>query len=197
MLLRSIDRIARFSLCGGLMTITRHAATRRKRPLCDGRHREKGTIVRFRISSFHEPATTERSMLTAVNATGAAATTLNTSVSSSLKGKTMNAGRRSLVLSLLLGMALGAPPGISIAQNYPDSVKQLVGATKKQVKTINLEQFKAAYDKKEVGVLVDVRNEDEFVTGYVPGAVNVPRGLIEFTIWETSGSRRRPTSARN
>ena len=47
--------------------------------------------------------------------------------------------------------------------------------------------FKAAYDRKDVGLLIDVRNENEFEDGFVPGAENVPRGLIEFRIWKMVG----------
>jgi rhodanese-related sulfurtransferase len=91
-----------------------------------------------------------------------------------------------VVLSFLLGVAL-AVPGVVSAQNYPDSIKQMVGAAKKQVKVVNMEQFKAAFDKKELGLIVDVRNPDEYATGFVPGAVNVSRGLLEFTIWDQVG----------
>ncbi len=77
--------------------------------------------------------------------------------------------------------------GISMAQNYPPSVPQMVAAVKKQIKTVNMADFKAAYDRKDVGLLVDVRQENEFVDGFIPGAINVPRGLIEFTIWQYVG----------
>ena len=36
-------------------------------------------------------------------------------------------------------------------------------------------------------LIVDVREPGEFADGYVPGAINVARGLIEFTIWEHIG----------
>jgi rhodanese-related sulfurtransferase len=78
-------------------------------------------------------------------------------------------------------------PAQAMAQNYPDSVKQLIAATKKQIKTINMEQFKALVDRKEAGLIIDVRQEIEFDDGHVPGAVNVPRGLIEFRIWKLVG----------
>jgi rhodanese-related sulfurtransferase len=78
-------------------------------------------------------------------------------------------------------------PGHALAQNYPDSVKQMVSATKKQIKVISMEQFKALVDKKEAGLIIDVRQEDEYADGFVPGAVNVPRGLIEFRIWKLVG----------
>ncbi|HSD54959.1 MAG TPA: rhodanese-like domain-containing protein [Burkholderiales bacterium] len=92
----------------------------------------------------------------------------------------------SLVAAMVLGFTL-ALPGYVTAQNYPPSVKELVANTRKQVKWIDMAAFKAAYDKKEAGVIVDVREPDEYADGYVPGAVNVPRGLIEFTIWEHIG----------
>ncbi len=47
--------------------------------------------------------------------------------------------------------------------------------------------FKMAVDRKDVGVLVDVREPDEFADGHIAGAINVPRGLIEFTIWTHVG----------
>jgi rhodanese-related sulfurtransferase len=93
---------------------------------------------------------------------------------------------RSMFTALLVAASL-ALPGYALAQNYPDSVKQLISATKKQVKTMSMQEFKAAYDRKEVGLLIDVRQEIEFDDGFVPGAVNVPRGLIEFRIWKLVG----------
>ena len=83
--------------------------------------------------------------------------------------------------------AAAAFPADAFAQNYPDSVKQLVGNTKKEIPTIKLEQFKAAFDQNKLGLIVDVRQEDEFADGHIPGAINVPRGLIEFTIWKHVG----------
>jgi rhodanese-related sulfurtransferase len=89
-------------------------------------------------------------------------------------------------------VAVQAPPKAAAAAapaapNYPPSVGQMVAATKKQIKTINLQQFKAAFDQKELGLIVDVRQEDEYEDGHIPGAINVPRGLIEFRIWKHVG----------
>jgi rhodanese-related sulfurtransferase len=36
-------------------------------------------------------------------------------------------------------------------------------------------------------LLLDVREEDEFKTGHIPGTVNIPRGLLEFRIWKLVG----------
>jgi rhodanese-related sulfurtransferase len=95
----------------------------------------------------------------------------------------------------LLGCAQTPPPppaappapAAAPAPSYPPSVNQMVAATKKQIKTINMQEFKAGFDRKDLGLIVDVRNENEFEDGFVPGAVNVPRGLIEFRIWKLVG----------
>jgi rhodanese-related sulfurtransferase len=80
-----------------------------------------------------------------------------------------------------------AAPAAAPAPSYPPTINQLVAATKAQVKTIKMPEFKAAFDRKDLGLIVDVRNENEFEDGFVPGAVNVPRGLIEFRIWKLVG----------
>jgi rhodanese-related sulfurtransferase len=98
----------------------------------------------------------------------------------------MRTSGRSLAIAILTAVAI-AVPGVALAQNYPPSVGQLVAATKKQVKTISMADFKMALDRNDVGLLVDVREADEFADGRIAGAVNVPRGLIEFTIWTHVG----------
>jgi rhodanese-related sulfurtransferase len=95
---------------------------------------------------------------------------------------------RKNVFALAVVLAIGvALPGYAFAQNYPPSVGQFVAATKKQVRTIDMAALKAAIDQGQAGVLVDVREPDEFAEGHLPGAVNVPRGLIEFNIWTLVG----------
>ncbi|MBL8323978.1 MAG: sulfurtransferase [Rubrivivax sp.] len=86
-----------------------------------------------------------------------------------------------LLPAALLAQTAAPPP------NYPPQVGQMVAAVKKQVKTINLQQFKEAFDRKALGTVIDVRNENEFADGFIPGAINVPRGLIEFRIWKELG----------
>jgi rhodanese-related sulfurtransferase len=120
---------------------------------------------------------------------------------------------KKLVLALSaagLMTALVALPADALAQNYPDSIKSLVAEAKKQVRTINMQQFKDLVDKQQVamnvdvrqatqqqyrspsgdqqaGLIIDVRQENEYEDGHVPGAVNIPRGLIEFRIWKQVG----------
>jgi len=80
-----------------------------------------------------------------------------------------------------------APQAAAPAPSYPPSINEMVAKTKAQIKTIKMAEFKAALDRNDVGLLIDVRQENEFADGFVPGAVNVPRGLIEFRIWKLVG----------
>jgi rhodanese-related sulfurtransferase len=98
----------------------------------------------------------------------------------------MTSKRIRFLAAALLGMAV-AFPAVVAAQNYPASVKELVANTRKQIKTVDMAGFKAAFDAKTPGLIVDVREPEEFAAGYVPRAVNVPRGLLEFNIWGEVG----------
>ncbi len=69
---------------------------------------------------------------------------------------------------------------------------QLVEAVKKEIKEISVQDFKAIYDGDDYFVVIDVRTVGEYDAGYIPGAVNIERGLVEFRIakaeiWEELG----------
>ena len=81
-------------------------------------------------------------------------------------------------------------PGLVTAETgkaYPDSVKHLVGEAKKSIKTIDMRRFKAALDAQDYDLIIDVREPGEYAAGYIPGAINIPRGVIEFKIWPYVG----------
>lgn len=88
------------------------------------------------------------------------------------------------VLLIVVGLLL---PGVAVAQNVPRSVSELVARTKAQIKTIDMATFKSALDKSELGLIVDVREPGEYADGHIPGAINIPRGQIEFRIWQHVG----------
>lgn len=91
-----------------------------------------------------------------------------------------------LFAAALLGAAI-AFPSLVAAQNYPASVKELVANARKQVDTTDMAGFKKVFDAKTNALIVDVREGEEFAEGHVPGAINLPRGLLEFTIWSEIG----------
>jgi len=101
--------------------------------------------------------------------------------------------RRTPLSTALLMAASLVMGGVAFAQkpppapDCPDSIKARVGATKKQIKSIGLSEFRALVDQRKAGLIVDVRQENGVEDGCVRGALNVPRGLIEFRIWEELG----------
>ena len=65
-----------------------------------------------------------------------------------------------------------------------DDAKQLVAAAKTKITEISVEDYKKSMDKEKDGVLIDVRTAAEYAAGHIPGAVNIPRGVLEFKITE-------------
>ena len=56
---------------------------------------------------------------------------------------------------------------------------KLVNEAKKQVKETNVADVKRRMDSGEEFLLVDVREDNEWEKGHVPGAVHMGRGVIE------------------
>ena len=65
----------------------------------------------------------------------------------------------------------------------PPVVKEMVAKAKAAIKTVPAEVVKAAIDKKEKAVILDVRDPNEYAAGHLPGAIKVSRGTLEFAIW--------------
>jgi rhodanese-related sulfurtransferase len=93
---------------------------------------------------------------------------------------------RLLLAALLIASGVFST-GWAAAQGYPPSVRELVARTRAQVRTIDMAAFKSALDKREAGLIVDVREPGEYASGHVPGAINIPRGVIELDIWPHVG----------
>jgi len=64
--------------------------------------------------------------------------------------------------------------------NMLPSCLQLVTDARRTVREISWAQI--SQQDPESFFLVDVREPHEFAQNYVPGSINVPRGLLEFTI---------------
>jgi rhodanese-related sulfurtransferase len=76
--------------------------------------------------------------------------------------------------------------------NSYESSDQMVEAAKALITEITVEDFKTMYDGEDYFVMVDVRTSEEYDAGYIPGAVNIQRGLLEFKIgkeeaWDAFG----------
>jgi rhodanese-related sulfurtransferase len=59
----------------------------------------------------------------------------------------------------------------------------LVQEARSSTKQITIEELKKILDADEDITLLDVRTPREYEAVHIPGAVNVSRGLLEFSIW--------------
>jgi rhodanese-related sulfurtransferase len=55
----------------------------------------------------------------------------------------------------------------------------LVVEAKSQIKEVSTAEAQALMTKRTI---IDVREYDEFAAGHLPGAINIPRGVLEFKI---------------
>jgi len=93
--------------------------------------------------------------------------------------------RRMIVTGLLASFfvtlhAIAQPP-------QPKVVTDMVAKAKVKLTIIDMKAFKQVLDQDNKVAMIDVREHKEFAAGHVPGAINLPRGVIEFNIWPYVG----------
>jgi len=96
---------------------------------------------------------------------------------------------------LALCLACTGPLTVFAADLQPAAVTELVAATRQQVTRIDMAAFRKISESPGEALIIDVREPDEFAAGHIPGAINIPRGLLEFRIWPFVGYPGRPNLA--
>lgn len=86
--------------------------------------------------------------------------------------------KRNLIVLVLISM-LFLTAQIAIAKDM--TVTDLVSDAKKDICEVSVSEAKALLDKGGY-IFLDCRTSKEFKMGHVPGAMNIPRGLLEFKI---------------
>ncbi|MCI5210522.1 MAG: hypothetical protein D3910_17425 [Candidatus Electrothrix sp. ATG2] len=103
-----------------------------------------------------------------------------------------------IVLSLILPVNNAtSSPGITekifnsfrqiTGKPWPENVDQKVADTQATTKVITIEDFHKLFEKKDYDLVIDVREPEEYASGHLPGSINIPRGLLEFKVWEHVG----------
>jgi len=64
----------------------------------------------------------------------------------------------------------------------PLTTEQMVAQAKAAVPELTVAQAKTNIDKGAYKVILDVRDQNEFRAGHIPGAMNISRGLLEFQV---------------
>ena len=72
------------------------------------------------------------------------------------------------------------------------SYRELLQQVRAEIDEVDPAQARALFDSAEPPVLVDVREQDEWDEGHIPGAVHVPRGYLESRIEQAAPDRTRP-----
>ena len=62
------------------------------------------------------------------------------------------------------------------------SYRQIVEEAKTEIPEVSIDDVKDEQEQDNDFVLLDVRDEDEYRAGYIPNAVHVTRGMLEFTV---------------
>lgn len=67
----------------------------------------------------------------------------------------------------------------------------LVSEAKKQICEVSVSEAKALFDKGGI-LFLDCRTSKEYKMGHVPGAINIPRGLLEFKVTKKIEDKNAP-----
>jgi rhodanese-related sulfurtransferase len=103
--------------------------------------------------------------------------------------KTMNAAAVFSVTALI-GASLSLSSS-ALAQSAAPTVKQNAAAAQKHVRTIGMEEYRKIVENPGAALIIDVREPEEYAAGHIPGAINIPRGMIESQIWNHVGSSEK------
>jgi rhodanese-related sulfurtransferase len=97
------------------------------------------------------------------------------------------------LLALLLSCSVVLPALADGPQ--PAAVAELLETARQQVTRIDMASFGKISASPGRALIIDVREPGEYANGHIPGAINIPRGVIEFHIWPFIGTPEHPNLA--
>ncbi|MBV5317827.1 MAG: hypothetical protein JZU50_08450 [Desulfobulbaceae bacterium] len=87
-----------------------------------------------------------------------------------------------LVLAMMTAGFAGAEPAQQ-PKWMASTAKELVEKARAATKQVTINDLKDAIAASNDMVVLDVREPNEYEVAHIPEAINVPRGLLEFSIW--------------
>lgn len=88
----------------------------------------------------------------------------------------------SVLFVVIFASATALAEGKGLA-GLPSVVKDMVDNAKASVPKVSTADVKAAIDKKEKSIILDVRDGEEYSAGHLPGALNISRGTLELHVF--------------
>ena len=84
-----------------------------------------------------------------------------------------------LIVALMISAAFAFNAPLAVAKDM--TAKDLVAEAKKDITVVDVAAAKGILDKGGA-IFLDCREPKVFKSGHIPGAMNIPRGLLEFKI---------------
>ena len=84
-----------------------------------------------------------------------------------------------LLCLLLLIIIIGSCN--SKKDNSYDNIEQMVSDAQADITKVRVHDLKTILDQKGEYKIIDCRETEEFIEGHIPGALNIPRGVLEFS----------------
>ncbi len=78
----------------------------------------------------------------------------------------------------------GSATGVKM---WPPVIDEQMEQVKDSITGAPIYEFQHAVEKGDYDLIIDVREGEEYAAGHIPGAINIPRGLLEFEIWKHVG----------
>lgn len=94
-----------------------------------------------------------------------------------------------LLVALMISIFFAFNGTLALAEDM--TADDLVAEAKKNITMISVEEAKALLDKGGV-IFLDCREPKEYKSGHIPGAINIPRGLLEFKIGSKISEKNTP-----
>ena len=88
-----------------------------------------------------------------------------------------------IIAAFVIGLFSVAAAGAAEPKWMQTKVRELVDRARAETKHISIQQLKQAIDDEADVVILDVRTPKEYEVAHIPGSINAPRGLLEFSIW--------------
>jgi rhodanese-related sulfurtransferase len=88
----------------------------------------------------------------------------------------------SKIRGILLLAAWGVLCAVCHVEAEDMTPDQMVKEAKASIREVSVAEVKKSIDARENIILLDVRDKHEFDEGYIPGALNISRGSLEFKV---------------